>query len=106
MRKLIFSREIFKELEDIVNETDVETGVRLIGVASDVAYTVLHLIGPGKNCRQEQYEYECDNDYAEERFNVLLRENPELKFLGELHVHPSAFPRLSATDQRTIRHVL
>ena len=106
MRKLIFSPALFKEVTNIVNETDVETGVRLIGVASDAAYTVLHLIGPGKNSRHERYAYECDNEYAEERFNALLRENPELKFLGELHVHPSAFPRLSATDRRTIQEVL
>ncbi len=106
MPKLIFPPSIFRELQDIVGKTDMETGVRLIGIVAGGNYTVLHLIGPGENARRERYAYECDNDYAERRFAELLEADPALIFLGELHAHPDLFCRLSATDLETVEEVL
>ena len=104
--KLELSPQILSEIKGIVYRTDVETGVRLIGTVKGTGYIVMHVIGPGRKAKQETYAYECDNDYAEREFSRLLKGNPDLKFLGELHVHPSGFPRLSGTDLRTVRQVL
>ncbi len=106
MRKLILTDEIFSAIEETVNRTGVETGVRLIGTTEAETYVVKHLIGPGPRCLEEAYTYECDNAYAEDVFNRLLEAEPGLKFLGELHCHPPGYPWLSDTDLRTIRQVL
>jgi proteasome lid subunit RPN8/RPN11 len=104
--KFEISATTLNEIKDIVYRTDVETGVRLIGIVEDARYIVLHVIGPGQKAKQEIYEYECDNDHAERQFARLLEGNPNLKFLGELHVHPGGFPTLSGTDLCTVRKIL
>jgi integrative and conjugative element protein (TIGR02256 family) len=106
MPSLILPRQALREIRDIVYRTDVETGVRLVGTVEGENFLVLHVIGPGRRALQQACSYEPDNGYAEEVFNELLRENPDLRWLGELHVHPRGFPRLSSTDRETIREVL
>lgn len=106
MSRLIIPHNLFKQIQGIVEATDTETGVRLLGTKEEQDYLIKHIIGPGRNAEQEMYSYECDNDHAEEVFNKLLQEDPNLKFLGELHVHPSGFLHLSGQDRETIRKVL
>ena len=106
MSRLIIPPNLLREIQNIVEATDTETGVRLLGIKKEQDYLIKHIIGPGKNAEQEMYSYECDNDYAEEVFNNLLQEDMELKFLGELHSHPTGFARLSEHDRGTIREVL
>jgi integrative and conjugative element protein (TIGR02256 family) len=104
--ELILPLSILAEIRDIVYATATETGVRLIGIADGGRYLVRHVIGPGPEAVERRYAYECDNDHAEECFTALLQNEPELKFLGELHVHPDGFPHLSGRDRRTIAAVL
>jgi len=106
MSRFVISEDLFKRIKDIVDATNTETGVRLFGTKKEEDYIIKHIIGPGKNAETEICSYECDNDYAEEIFNKLLSEDPSLKFLGELHVHPTGFPFLSGHDRGTIREVL
>jgi hypothetical protein len=106
MPELILPIGILAEIRDIVYATDTETGVRLIGIAERDRYIVRYVIGPGPEATERRYAYECDNSYAEDRFNAWLKENPALRFLGELHVHPDGFPQLSGQDRRTIAEVL
>jgi len=106
MRSLVLPPKALRRIREIVYRTDVETGVRLVGTLKDGNFLVLHVIGPGRSALEQDLAYEPDNDYAEEVFNELLREDPSLRWLGELHVHPSGFPRLSSTDLATIREVL
>ena len=106
MSRLVIPPYLLKQVQGIVEATDTETGVRLFGIKEGQDYLIKHIIGPGKNAELEMYSYECDNGYAEEVFNKLLQEDPNLKFLGELHVHPSGFAHLSEHDRETIREVL
>jgi proteasome lid subunit RPN8/RPN11 len=106
MADLILPVLILAEIRDIVYATDTETGVRLIGVGQGGRYLVRYVIGPGPAAVAKPYAYECDNDYAEDRFNALLKDEPELRFLGELHAHPDGFPQLSGRDRKTITEVL
>lgn len=101
MRKLVFSDGVVRRINEIVHQVDVETGVRIFGDIGADQYVVRHVVAPGKDALHEPYEYSCDNDYAEREYNRLLRDDPALQWLGELHVHPSGYPRLSRTDRRT-----
>src|SRR5438876_470778 len=102
MRKLTMPNHIFQEILEVVNACTVETGVRLFGQGTEVKY----IVGPGPKAIKEFAEYECDNEYAEKEYTRLLEEEPALKFIGELHVHPRGFLRFSSTDLETIREVL
>lgn len=106
MSKLVIPPDLLQQIQNIVAATDTETGVRLFGAKKEQDYLIKHIIGPGKNAEQEMYSYECDNEYAEEMFNKLLQEDVNIKFIGELHVHPSGYPHLSGPDRETIRKVL
>lgn len=106
MSELILPVAVLKEIRDIVYATDTETGVRLIGLAKGGRYLVRHVIGPGPAAVEKHYAYACDNDYAEERLNQILKGDPNLGFLGELHVHPDGHPDLSGHDLSTIARVL
>ena len=106
MRKLVFSGGIFRCINEIVHQVDVETGVRIFGDIVADRYVVRHIVGPGESALQERYEYGCDNDYAEREFTRLRKADPALQWLGELHVHPSGYPHLSRTDRRTAREVI
>jgi proteasome lid subunit RPN8/RPN11 len=106
MPELVLPVAVLAEIRDIVYATDTETGVRLIGLAEGGRYLVRYVIGPGPAAVERRYAYECDNGYAEVRFNALLKDEPGLKFLGELHVHPDGFPHLSGQDRKTINKVL
>src|SRR5438876_9807152 len=96
--KLVFPRKVWSEIEEVVNAVTVETGVRLIGVQESDGFIVKHIIRPGIGAVQKLHNYECDNYYAEQEFDRLLKEDAKLKFIGELHVHPSGFTNLSSTD--------
>ena len=106
MPELILPLAVLAEIRDIVYATDTETGVRLIGLANHGRYLVQHVIGPGPAAVEKRYAYACDNDFAEDRFNQLLKDKPGLQFLGELHVHPDGYPCLSGHDRSTIAQVL
>ena len=106
MRKLVFSDGVFRRINEIVHQVDVETGVRIFGDIGTDRYVVRHVVGPGRDALQEPYDYSCDNDHAEREYSRLLKTDPTLQWLGELHVHPSGFPNLSRTDRRTARDVI
>ncbi len=106
MACLVLPRAILAEMRRIVFRTTHETGVRLVGEAAGQRYMVRHLIGPGPRAVRRSDRYECDNRYAEDRYNELLKGEPRLEFLGELHVHPPDDARLSRQDLATVRKVL
>jgi hypothetical protein len=106
MPELILPVALLAEIRDIVYATDTETGVRLVGTACGDRYIVHHIIGPGPRAAERPDTYSCDNTYAEDRFNQWLKEDPALRFIGEMHVHPDCFPHLSGQDRKTIAEVL
>jgi proteasome lid subunit RPN8/RPN11 len=103
---LVVQRGTVAEIKQIVYRTTNETGVRLVGTVKGGRYLVRHIIPPGERAVHRPTAYECDNDYAEEQFNRMLARDPDLKFLGELHVHPDGVPNLSRKDLATVRRVL
>ena len=106
MRRLVFSRGIFERINEIVHQVDVETGVRIFGDIGEDGYVVRHVVGPGENALQAPCDYSCDNEHAEREYTRLLKDDPTLQWLGELHVHPSGCPNLSRTDRQTAREVV
>src|SRR5229473_1202257 len=106
MRSLVLSGGIFERINEIVHAVDVETGVRIFGDIGDDRYVVRHVVGPGENALQAPFDYSCDNDHAEREYTRLLKTDPTLQWLGELHVHPSGYPNLSRTDRQTARDVI
>jgi integrative and conjugative element protein (TIGR02256 family) len=106
MACLVLPRDILAEIKRISFRTANETGVRLIGEARGGSHVVRHIIGPGRRAVHRSDFYECDNQYAEDRFNELWKREPGLQFLGEIHVHPNGEPELSVKDLATVRKVL
>jgi hypothetical protein len=104
--RLVLPKPIYREILSVVQSCGVETGVRLLGNSCGSDYLVKHVIGPGPKASHRFATYECDNTYAEKEYARLLDADPDLKFLGELHVHPTGFLRFSSTDMETIREVL
>src|SRR5216683_2438516 len=62
--------------------------------------------GPGLIATHEVCHYSGDNDYASFVYENLLKTDPELKHLGELHTHPFGMRRLSRGDRKTVGEVL
>ena len=106
MRRLVFSGGIFERINEVVHAVNVETGVRIFGDIGEDEYVVRHVVGPGENALQAPCDYSCDNEHAEREYTRLLKDDPTLQWLGELHVHPSGCPNLSRTDRQTAREVV
>lgn len=105
MRRLVIPREILEQIRRIVYQTDVETGLSLLG-AIDGDCVVKAIIEPGGNPVEEAYRYRPDNDYENAMLNSFLDQDPTLQWIGELHVHPAGMTWLSSTDRKTIQEIL
>jgi proteasome lid subunit RPN8/RPN11 len=106
MISINFSPEIQKQIHEIVYARDVETGVTLFGKRKGHTFEVLHVCGPGPIATHEEFHYSGDNDYASFVYDNLLKADPELAHLGELHTHPYGMRRLSIGDRKTVEGVL
>src|SRR2546428_13396453 len=107
MISINFSPDIQKKIHEIVYEFgDVETGVTLFGKKDGKTFQVLHVCGPGLIATHEPCHYSGDNDYASFVYENLLKTDPELKHLGELHTHPFRMRHLSKGDRKTVEEVL
>jgi hypothetical protein len=120
METLVIPKPVFAEIVASVLETwdDLETGVTLFGTSlkDDVSvgnagrpgygYVVLAIAGPGKRAVHEPAHYSGDDDHANEIYDALRSAMPGIRWIGELHVHPSGMTWLSNGDHRTVRHIL
>ncbi len=106
--KLIIPKDIEKQIAKVVYEHKkfVETGVSLFGERAEENFKVLGIAGPGPDATHEELEYSGNNDYATMVFEDLKKGNPNLKHIGELHLHPFRMRRLSGVDRETVREVL
>lgn len=106
MAFLVLRRDILAEVKRIVFRTPDETGVWLVGEIQDRCYVVRYVIGPGERAVHRRTFYQCDKAYAEHQISDLLKREPHLRLLGELHTHPAGNADLSSRDLATIRNVL
>ena len=106
MISINFSPDIQKKIHEIVYECKVETGVTLFGKKDGRTFQVLHVCGPGPIATHGVCHYSGDNDYASFVYENLLKTDPELKHIGELHTHPFGMHRLSRGDRETVKEVL
>ena len=87
-----------------------ETGVTLFGASlegtSDSHHMVLAIAGPGRRATHEPAHYSGDENHANEIYFALRSALPGIRWLGELHVHPSGMTSLSCGDLRTVRRIL
>jgi len=103
---LILTEEIYLKIRAIVYEHNVETGVTLFGNKDGEDFKVLHVCGPGPKADHKEFNYSGDDNYSTLVYENLLKENPDLKHIGELHVHPLRMRNLSGTDRETVKEVL
>jgi len=104
--KLHLSIEQYAEIENLVMGTELETGVSLFGTKDGEEFTLVGIAGPGRNATHEAYHYSGDEDHKTDVYNQLLKENPELEYIGELHAHPVGMCWLSHGDTKTIKRLL
>src|SRR5258708_3268568 len=95
-RSIEFSGDdVRNKIREIVYACDVETGVTLFGKKVGEVFSIMHVCGPGPVATHEIAHYSGDDGYASLVYENLLKVDPELKHLGELHTHPFGMRRLS-----------
>ena len=104
--KLTIPMEIEKQITEIVFSTWKETGVALFGEKSEDNFTVRGIAGPGPGATHEEFHYQGNEDYATMIFEDLKKGNPNLRHIGELHVHPFRMKCLSIGDLESVRSLL
>jgi proteasome lid subunit RPN8/RPN11 len=104
--KLHLSEKLYEEIEDLVMETNLETGVSLFGTKDGDDFTVVGIAGPGPKATHQEYHYSGDEDYKTDVYNLLLKENLQVEYIGELHAHPFGMCWLSLGDVDTANNVL
>ena len=104
--KLHLSKAQYAEIECLVMETDLETGVSLFGTKDGDEFTVAGIAGPGRKATHQEYHYSGDEDHKTDVYNLLLKENPNVEYIGELHAHPFGMCWLSIGDIETVKGLL
>jgi hypothetical protein len=104
--KLIFPKGIYEQIKEVVLASSVETGVTLFGQKEGEEFTIKGIAGPGPEATHEEFHYSGNEDYATDVFEELKKTNPDLKHIGELHVHPIPLRSLSGGDRETVREIL
>jgi hypothetical protein len=97
---------IEEKIGAIVFAGTMETGVTLFGRKTADGFEIVEVCGPGPDATHEEFHYSGDNDYASAFYEDLLTAQPDLKHIGEFHVHPSGMHGLSGGDRRTVEEVL
>src|SRR5207253_11393716 len=67
---------------------------------------VLRIAGPRPEATHEELHDSGNNDYATMIFEDLKMSNPNLQYIGELHLHPYGMIWLSHGDRETLNEVL
>ena len=106
MPSIKIPRSIEAKIHEIVYACSVETGVTLFGRKDGDTFEVVEVCGPGKHATHQELHYAGDNDHASDFYTELLKTQPDLKHIGEFHVHPCGMSRLSGGDRRTVKEVL
>jgi hypothetical protein len=106
MPSIKITAAIEAKIREIVDAAHGETGVTLFGQKVGDDFEVLEICGPGPGATLQEFHYSGDNDHASDFYNELLKTQPDLKHIGEFHVHPFGMRRLSGGDLRTIKDVL
>ncbi len=106
MPSIKIPRSVEAKIHEIVYACSVETGVTLFGRKDGDTFEVVEVCGPGKKATHQELHYAGDSDHASDFYAELLKTQPDLKHIGEFHVHPCGMSRLSGGDRRTVKEVL
>src|SRR5713226_5350017 len=106
--RLIIPLDIEKQIGEIVFQPGPfkETGVTLFGEKSENNFKVLGIAGPGPDATHEELHYSGNNNYSTMIFDDLRKSNPNIQYIGELHLHPYGMRWLSRGDRKTVKEVL
>jgi hypothetical protein len=106
MTSIRIPAEIESKIREIVYAGTLETGVTLFGRKAGGIFDVVAICAPGPAATHQEFHYSGDNDYASAFYEELLKTQPDLKHIGEFHVHPFDMSSLSGGDRRTVEEVL
>lgn len=103
IRKFLFADILMKEMEEDKNKwlnKGVETGGYIFGklYPNGLAYAT-HVLLDGPKTSRTPISFTADNEHANKIKESLQKEDPEIRLLGEYHVHPwKGKPELSQGD--------
>lgn len=128
MSKLLIPQNVFQQIIAFVADIPdgLETGVSLFGTClekspnrlrgrakpsrkaagQEFQYVVLTVAGPGRKATHEAGHYSGDENHSNQIYEALQSALPGIRWLGELHVHPTGIIWLSGGDLRTVRQIL
>ncbi|MCK6549655.1 Mov34/MPN/PAD-1 family protein [Myxococcota bacterium] len=103
------TREAFEEisaatLRGVAEER--EFGGSLVALEASGKLVVTHAVPTGARADQGPGHVRTDADYQNMMLRRILARHPELRYVGDWHVHPMHLPRLSGTDLATAREML
>ena len=110
VRKLLLTDHLLEEMEkdrEKWSSMSLETGGYIFGrlYANGVAYATQVVLG-GPKALRTPVSFTADNEYANRIKEKLQEEDPEIRLLGEFHVHPwKGEPTLSHGDMEQLKEV-
>ena len=106
MKRLVLAEGIYPEIYALSRKFSGEFAVTLFGEIQGEDYVVSHIAPPGQHALSDDAACTGDDDFETAVFHQLRAAHPGIRWLGDLHAHPTGCRWLSLTDRRTIRNIL
>jgi len=88
----------------------IECGGSLVGIFFNRIPLILYAIDTGTNASQSGGHLVTDHNYQNKMICAIISQYPsalsELHYLGDFHMHPMYFPKMSGTDEQTSKKIL
>ena len=110
VRKVLLTQDEFKKIEEDKNEwlpKGMETGGYIFGkLYPNGLAEIKHVVDGGPKAERSPISFSGDNENATRVKEELQKEDPEIRLLGEYHLHPWEGPaNLSLGDVNQLREV-
>lgn len=106
MKRLILECGIYEQLCSLAVTFEGEFAVTLFGEVRGDDHVIAHIAPPGEEAINGLSHCSNDAEFEAQFFERLLKDDPGITWLGDLHAHPPGCPWLSRTDRHTIRRLL
>jgi len=110
IRKVLLTDDLLKKIEEDKNRwlpKGLETGGYIFGkIFSNGLAQVTHIIDGGAKAKRTSISFSGDNEYATKVKDKLQKVDPEIRLLGEYHLHPwKGSPNPSLGDINQLKQV-